>query len=53
MNTSGMMAGVLVVGSMNHSLDMQPQGYYTTESIPARNTKKTVAVRISVKKTKK
>lgn len=54
MNTSGMMSGVLVIGSMNSSLEVQPQAYYSAEPTPARNAnKKSLPIRISVKKSAK
>lgn len=49
MNTSSMMAGVLVVGSVNTSLTTTHLGQYLTEPATARKPKKTVPIRISVK----
>lgn len=49
MNTSGLMTGVLVVGSVNTSLTTTHLGQYITEPATTRQPKKTVPIRISVK----
>mgnify|MGYP000253439235 CR=1 FL=1 len=52
MNTAGMMAGVLVVGSVNSSLATPHLGHYITEPATTPKIKKSIPIRISVKKDK-
>ena len=52
MNTSGMMAGVLVVGSVNNSMATPHLGQYITEPATTPKPKKSIPIRISVKKDK-
>lgn len=52
MNSSSMMAGVLVVGALP-TMEMPVQHQYLSAPLPVRKDKKTIPVRISVKKSDK